>query len=134
MLFLGFVSVYKILMSRVHVPIFECRAKVSIQNQTTLSSKHLDFFISMNEKNKGYILVTASSAEERKDISRVVYFNYTKEGNYYSLHLKKREPILESLLWILKYDDVKIKIVPVSAPDYILSSPMETILLCTATG
>ncbi|CAI1939858.1 Uncharacterised protein [Serratia fonticola] len=115
---------------------FECRGRVHtklIANACNKSSV-VDVFLSMHGDNKGYLLVSGThscSKTAPRAINGTVDFTYEREGSYYSIHMGQRHPELVELFDILKDDDIKIKVTSVNNGDYILTSPIETIMMCT---
>lgn len=96
----------------------------------------MNMFLTLNEKDKGYMLLSGTvidRAELSTSFDRILRFTYRQEGSYYSMKIQNPAPELEDLIWILKFNDVKIKITPVNRYDYILSSPINTIMMCTDT-
>lgn len=64
-------------------------------------------------------------------LDSVVSFTYSRDGGYYSLHLGQRGPAISELFDVLKYEEVKIKFTHLDSNDYIISSPIATLMLCT---
>ncbi|CAI1948421.1 Uncharacterised protein [Serratia fonticola] len=119
-------------------PLFECRARVhvkqlGIENDLCLNGT-LDVFLSLHESGKGYLLMSGSLScplLQHEIINDVVNFTYSKEGNYYSLSLSKPTVGINSLFGELKSGNAKIRLTQVNSGDYIVSSPIKTVMMCT---
>ncbi|HDG9775445.1 TPA: hypothetical protein PGG59_003824 [Raoultella planticola] len=116
---------------------FECNARVYTTLVTNACNKSsaVDVFLSLQEDGKGYLLVSGTHSCENTPLVKldsVVRFTYYKEGGYYSLHLGPRSPSLIELFDVLRYDDVKLKFTRLDNIEYIVSSPLETLMICTA--
>lgn len=116
---------------------FECRARVYtklIANADNKSSS-MDVFLSLHGDGKGYLLVSGTYSVPKTplvEVDSVVNFTYRRDGGYYSLHLGQRSPAVTEIFDVLKYDDIKVKFTHLVNNDYIVSSPIETLMLCTA--
>lgn len=116
---------------------FECRARVytKLIANTCNKSSALDIFLSMHGDGKGYLLVSGTHSCPKTvlvELDSVINFTYSRTGGYYSIHLGQRSSAIMEFFDILKYDDLKIKVTKVDNDDYIISSPIETIMTCTA--
>jgi hypothetical protein len=65
------------------------------------------------------------------ELESVVNFTYSRKGGYYSIHLGQRNPAVIELFDALKDDDIKVKFTKVDDNNYIVSSPIETLMVCT---
>jgi len=116
---------------------FECRARVYtrlIDNVCNKSST-VDVFLSLHRDKTGYLLVSGTHSCPKTslvELKSVINFTYYTEGGYYSIHLGQRNPAVIALFDVLKDDDIKIKFTNVDDNDYIVSSPIETLMICTA--
>lgn len=116
---------------------FECRARVYtrlIDNACNKSST-LDVFLSLHREGAGYLLVSGTHSCPKTplvELESVINFTYRREGGYYSIHLGQRSPAVIALFDVLKDDDIKVKLTNVGDNDYIVSSPIETLMICTA--
>ncbi|SNY75301.1 hypothetical protein [Enterobacter sp. CC120223-11] len=113
----------------------ECHARIHTNfTSNQCSAKNvLDVFMSMIG-GEGYFYVSGSrscSTALLKQSSSIVKFSYTREGNYYALHLGPRSEDAVKLFSVLKDNDVRLKVTPLNNDDYIVSTPFETLMMCT---
>ncbi len=118
---------------------FECRArmhaKMLVANGCNKNSV-VDIFLSVRADGSGYLLASGTHScqkDELKSITSIVNFTSKKEGNYSSVHMSERSPGMLQLFNGLKNDDIKVKVTEVTNNDYIISSPIETFMMCTKT-
>jgi hypothetical protein len=100
---------------------------------TSTKRSVVDVFLSLHGDGKGYLLVSGTHSVPKAPLVKldsVVNFTYGKEGGYHSLHLGQRSPAVIELFEVLKYDDIKVKFTHVHSLDYLVSSPIETLMLC----
>ncbi|QKJ01777.1 hypothetical protein [Yersinia mollaretii] len=115
---------------------FECRARMHaklIANDCNKNSV-VDIFLSIHNNGKGYLLASGTHScpkTQVKSIDGIIDFTYRKDGNYYAIHMSKRSPDMLLLFNGLKSDDMKMKVSKVNNNDYIISSPIETFMMCT---
>nr|WP_314266584.1 hypothetical protein [uncultured Moellerella sp.] len=115
---------------------FECRARMHAKliDNTCGKNSVMDVFLSMHHDGKGYFLVSGSHScpkTESKSITGIINFTYDREGSYYSINMSQRSPDMIELFNGLKNDNIKIKITEMNNDNYIISSPIETFMLCT---
>jgi len=118
---------------------FTCRSKVYVLDESEYSScarkSSADFFLSINENGTGYMVVSGSSiCIGEKDITTltdIINFNYTKEADFYSFTLGKRKLGVSRISQLLKDDVIKLKISRVNSNDYIITTPISPIMMCT---
>lgn len=114
---------------------FECHARVYtklIANACNKSSV-VNVFLSMQD-GKGELLVSGTHTCPRTPLATLhgtARFTYTREGSYFLLHLQPRSTEVIELFDVLKDDDIKLKITPLNSNDYMLETPIKTVLLCT---
>jgi hypothetical protein len=115
---------------------FECRARVYsklIANACDKTST-VDVFLSLHGDGEGYLLVSGTHSCPKTplvELESVVNFTYSRKGGYYSIHLGQRNPAVIELFDALKDDDIKVKFTKVDDNNYIVSSPIETLMVCT---
>lgn len=119
---------------------FSYRSKMYVLDRTSflpcVRKSSSDFFLSMKEDGTGYIIITGTAA--CKDESNMIYKNntinytYTKEGGFYSLTLGARDPEIFRLAKLFKEDVIKIKITKTNSNDYIISTPLNPMMMCTS--
>lgn len=115
---------------------FECRARVYISLLANAVPKRsvVGVFLSLHGAGTGYLVVPGLHSVPKAPLVKVdsvVNFTYGKEGGYHLLHLGQRSPAVTELFEVLKYDDIRVKFIHVDSNDYIVSSPIETLMLCT---
>ncbi|WP_145493970.1 hypothetical protein [Yersinia aleksiciae] len=115
---------------------FECRARMHAKLMANDCNKNsvIDIFLSARKDGSGYLLASGTHTcqkGELKSITGIVNFTSHKEGNYYSVHMSERSPGMLELFNGLKNDDIKVKVTQVNNHDYIISSPIETFMMCT---
>lgn len=116
---------------------FECRARVYTKLIANACDKTTttDVFLSLHGDGKGDMLVSGThscSNTPLVELESTVNFTYSREGAYYSIHFEPRDPAVSKLFSVLKDDYIKIKFTNVEDNDYIVSSPIETLMMCTA--
>ncbi|CAI0995484.1 TPA: hypothetical protein ACSTLY_003558 [Serratia fonticola] len=116
---------------------FECRARVYTKLIANSCDKTttMDVFLSLRGDGKGDVLVSGSYSCQNtssEELESLVNFTYSREGAYYSIHFEPRDPAVSKLFNVLKDDNIKIKFTNVDDNDYIVSSPIETLMMCTA--
>ncbi|OAT33502.1 type IIA topoisomerase subunit B [Buttiauxella ferragutiae ATCC 51602] len=116
---------------------FECRARVYTKLIANACDKTTttDVFLSLHGDGKGDMLVSGThscSNTPLVELESMVNFTYSREGAYYSIHFEPRDPAVSKLFSVLKDDYIKIKFTNVEDNDYIVSSPIETLMMCTA--
>lgn len=115
----------------------ECRARVYtklIANACDVRTT-VDVFLSLRGDGKGDLLVSGTHSclnTPLEELESIVNFTYSREGGYYSIHFGSRNPAVSKLFNVFKDDDIKIKFTSVGDNDYIVSSPVETLMVCTA--
>ncbi|MDN0111787.1 hypothetical protein [Yersinia mollaretii] len=115
---------------------FECRARMHaklIANDCNKNSV-VDIFLSIHNDGTGYLLASGTHSCPKtaiKSIRGIIDFTYRKEGRYYAIHMSKRSPDMLEIFNGLKNDDIKVKVTKVNNNDYIISSPIETFMMCT---
>ena len=116
-------------------PSFECHARVytkQIANNCNKSSM-VNVFLSMRD-GKGELLVSGTHSCPRTPLVTllgIARFAYTREGSYYLLHMEPRSPEVIELFDVLKEDYLKLKITPLNSYNYVIETPIKTVLLCT---
>ncbi len=115
---------------------FECRARMHAKLMANDCNKNsvVDIFLSIQNDGKGYVMASGTHScpkTEIKSINGIIDFTYRKEGNYYAIHMSKRTPDMILLFNGLKNDDIKMKVSKVNNNDYIISSPIDTFMMCT---
>ena len=93
-----------------------------------------DIFLSLQSGGKGYILVSGEWScknSSPKTVDGIMNFSYIKQGDYYSIHMKERNPQLEAIFRILTYRDIKLKMTALNSSDFVLALPNETLMICT---
>ncbi|CAI1939488.1 hypothetical protein [Serratia fonticola] len=115
---------------------FECRSRVYsklIDNACNKSST-VDVFLSLQGDGEGYLLVSGTHSCPQTplvELESIVNFTYSRKGGYYSIHLGQRNPAVIELFDALKDDNIKVKFTKVDDNNYIVSSPIETLMVCT---
>ncbi|CNC53259.1 Uncharacterised protein [Yersinia intermedia] len=116
---------------------FECRAqmkRILIADNTCNKSSVFDVFLSMQHNGEGYLLVSGTYScpdSDQTSVDGIERFTYKKEGNYFSLYFNNKNKKLGDIFNVLDYDNIKIKITPMTNGDYIIASPIETIMMCS---
>lgn len=115
---------------------FECHARVysKLIANTYNKSRVVDVFLSLHGDGKGYLLVSGTYSVPKAPLVKldsVVNFTYAREGSFRSLHLDLRTSAVIEFFEVLKYDDIKIEFTRVDSHDYLVSSPIETLMLYT---
>ena len=115
---------------------FNCWARLHTQgNVGNCNGKSVyDIFLSMHSGGEGYILVSGEWScknSSPKSVDGIMNFSYIKNGDYYSIHMKERNPQLEAIFRVLTYRDIKLKVTAINSSDFILTLPNETLMLCT---
>ncbi|WP_440515036.1 hypothetical protein [Serratia sarumanii] len=118
---------------------FNCRAKVYVIDETGyLSCKRkssADFFLSIKDNGTGYVIVSGSSVcmNEKKmaNITETINYTYKKSGGFYSLQLGERDPDVFRIAQLFKDDVIKLKISRLNSNDYVISTPIRPIMICT---
>lgn len=115
---------------------FECGARMHTKHIADASNKSsaVDVFLSLHVDGKGYLLISGAYSSPKTplvNLDSLVNFTYRRDGGYYSLHLGQRSPAVIELFDVLKANDLKIKFTHLDSNDYIVSSPIETLMLCT---
>ncbi|HGM5491174.1 TPA: hypothetical protein ACKP1B_002828 [Serratia fonticola] len=115
---------------------FECRARINSKLDANGCNKTsaIDTFLALHGNGKGYMVLSGSYScpnTELKTIDSTIDFTYQKAGGYYSLHLGPRSPEVIKLVGSLKNDEVKFKLTEMANGDYIITTPIQTVLMCT---
>lgn len=115
---------------------FECWARLHTYRSTDTCQKILfsDVFFSFHGNGNGYFLVDGTFScqnELPKVLTGLINFDYKKQGNYYSIHMKERNAALSEAFTMLTYSSIKLKITRLNSADFIMTLPNETLLVCT---
>ena len=118
---------------------FSCRSKMYISDDTELPScarkSSSDFYFAFKGNSTGYIIITGSATcADEKDLlstSEIINFTYTKENGFYSLQLGERSKILSRVSRLFKDDVIKLNFTPTSNKNYVVTTPLRPIMLCT---
>lgn len=115
---------------------FECWARLHIKNTVTScqESSFIDVFFSFHGNGEGYFLADGSSSclnQKPKSVGGILNFNYSKQGDYFSVKMKDSNPALAEIIKVLNYDQIKLKITKLNSSDYFMTLPNETLLICT---
>lgn len=114
---------------------FECQARIhtKMAANTCQGESITELFLAMHGNGKGYVLLSGSYTcpnTEPKLVEKIVDFTYKKEGSYYAVNLGKVNPDLAVIFKVFRYEEVKFKITPLGAREYLLSSPWQTPMVC----
>jgi hypothetical protein len=93
-----------------------------------------DIFLSLFSGGEGYILVSGEWScknSSPKSVDGIMNFSYIKQGDYYSIHMKERNPQLEAIFRVLTYRDIKLKMTELDSSEFVLALPNQTLMLCT---
>ncbi|MCW6651912.1 hypothetical protein, partial [Yersinia ruckeri] len=93
-----------------------------------------DVFFSMQNNGEGYLLVSGTYSchdSEQTSVDGMIRFKHKKEGSYHSIDFDNKNKELSEIFDVLNYDNIKIKITELSNNDYIISTPIETIMVCS---
>lgn len=115
---------------------FNCwgRLYTHTQSEICFKSSVADIVLSMSSNRQGYMLVKGAWScknMQQTQIGGILNFKFEKQGERYSLQMNEHNPRLGSLVSVLRYETLKLKITRVSSYDYILSLPNETLMVCT---
>ncbi|MDW5512085.1 hypothetical protein [Serratia proteamaculans] len=115
---------------------FNCWARLhTLGNVENCKGKSVyDVFISLHSGGEGYILVSGEWScknSSPKTVDGIMNFSYIKQDDYYSIHMKERNPQLEAIFRVLTYRDIKLKVTAINSSDFVLTLPNETLMICT---
>ena len=118
---------------------FNCRAQVYVWDNATFlpctRKSSSNFFLAIKDDGTGYIIISGTTAcEDEKKLetqSETINFTYAKEGGFYSLTLGPRDLSDSRIAKVFTDKIIKIKISKVNSNDYIISTPIRPILMCT---
>lgn len=121
------------------IPDFNCHGRVYVHDDVfsgqCLRSSAFDVFFTLKKNGEGYALVSGTSlcAGEKAVVLKndVVHYTYTKDGSFYTLHFKKRDSMIGRFAREFRENYLRIKITPVNNGNYIISTPVETMMMCT---
>jgi len=135
LIILAFV-VYSVWQRGVQAPVFTCRAHIvsEVATKTCDKTSVFDIFLSINEKDKGYILISGNYScpnAEPTPVEGVIDFTYSKEGDYYSIYMGGRGDKFSDVSSVLKYGNLKMKITNLDHGVYMLSLPNDILMMCT---
>ncbi|XGI78486.1 hypothetical protein ACED16_15400 [Enterobacter hormaechei] len=113
----------------------ECHARFynEVNNVPCDIKSRLDVFLSMSQ-GKGNFYLSGSHSCKRSDyreIKGTAYFNYERQGSYYRLHFQEANKDLQELFYILREKEVRLKITNLGNDDYIVTTPVNTLMMCT---
>ncbi|MDT0204228.1 hypothetical protein [Serratia marcescens] len=120
--------------------LFECQAhlRLDMAANTCQGKSSFYFFLSMHGGGKGYFIINGSYTcpnDKPIVVDEIVNFNHKKEGSYNTIILKPRTPELVTLFAVLKYNVIKLKIMPLDAGRvYLLSVPLRSPMVCRRIG
>lgn len=114
---------------------FECQARIHTRMaaNTCQGDSITELFLAMHGNGKGYLVVSGSYTcpnAQPQLVEKTVEFTYKKEGSYFAVRFGARNPDLEVIFKLFKYDEVKFKIIPLGNREYLLSSPWQTPMVC----
>lgn len=115
---------------------FNCWARLhTLGNVENCKGKSVyDIFLSLQSGGEGYILVSGEWSCKNslpKTVDGIMNFSYIKNGDYYSIHMKERNPQLEAIFRVLTYRDIKLKVTELNYSNFVLTLPNETLMICT---
>ncbi|ARZ00585.1 hypothetical protein QMA0440_01241 [Yersinia ruckeri] len=116
---------------------FECHGQMKRKlfvNSTCNKNSIFDVFFSMQNNGEGYLLVSGTYSchdSEQTSVDGMIRFKHKKEGSYHSIDFDNKNKELSEIFDVLNYDNIKIKITELSNNDYIISTPIETIMVCS---
>lgn len=118
---------------------FNCRGRVYVHDTQNFApcirNSAFDVFFTMNGTGKGYIIISGTSTCSENTTmffkNEIINFTYIKEDEFYSLNLGKRDKELVRFAKELRDDNLKIKIINLNSYDHIITSPIDTIMMCT---
>ncbi|AKJ43426.1 hypothetical protein [Pragia fontium] len=131
-----FATVYMLWQNRMQERTFACIASVHSKLLADKCDRHsvFDVFLAMHGNGKGYWMISGTSAcsnAPSKLLDGIIDFTYKKEGEYFSIHMDKRNSDIAEVFNALKYDDLKLKITKVNMWDYALSLTNQVLMVCT---
>lgn len=115
---------------------FECWGRLHTRSNTTScqESSFIDVFFSFHGKGEGYFLADGNTLclnKSSKFVGGLLNFNYSKQGDYYSIKMKDSNPSLSEKFKVLTYNEIKLKITKLNSSDFLMTLPNETLLICT---
>lgn len=118
---------------------FNCRAQMYVWDDAELlpctRKSASNFFFAMKDDGTGYIIISGTSVcEDENQLvaqSETINFTYTEEGDFYSLTLGPRDVSESRIAKVLTDEVIKIKITKTNSNDYIITTPLRPILMCT---
>lgn len=115
---------------------FECRAQMKrrmFENGTCNKNSFFDVFFSMQNNGRGYFLVSGTYSchgSEQTSVDGMLVFTHKNDGSYQSIYFNNKNKELSNIFNVLNYDNIKIKITELTNNNYIISTPIETIMVC----
>ncbi|MGU9760798.1 hypothetical protein ACV1BL_25255 (plasmid) [Serratia marcescens] len=115
---------------------FECRAyvRIGMAADTCQGESKFILFLSINGDGNGYFMVTGNYTCPSSNpvfVDEIVDFTYKKERGYDTIQLGPRSHEIVNIFDVLKYDDIKIKIMQLDTYGvYQLDSPLRTPTVC----
>lgn len=115
---------------------FDCRARLhtDYNNGFCDLKSSADIFMSLNKDGAGFIIAAGQwSCKNSPPVTLDVLadFTYRREGNFYFLDLKRKDPGIDVLFSPLKYSEVIMKITDLDSEDSLISLPNQILMVCT---